>query len=73
MTSPKVDAIWTASPGPLTSRDRCDRCRAQAYVEVRLANGALLFCAHHYRQFEDTLRPMATSVHDERDRLRTVS
>jgi len=36
---------------PLTALDVCDRCGAQAYVRVLLANsGELLFCAHHGRQ-----------------------
>jgi hypothetical protein len=57
----------------LTANDRCDRCGAQAYVEVRLDAGSLLFCAHHYRQFEGPLRSMTDVVADERLRLHALS
>jgi hypothetical protein len=50
----------------LTASDRCDRCGSRAFVEVGLTAGSLLFCAHHYRQFESQLRTMTTAIHDER-------
>jgi hypothetical protein len=54
----------------LTALDRCDRCGAQAYVRVLLANGGeLLFCAHHGRAHSDKLRAVAAQIHDETDRL----
>jgi hypothetical protein len=54
----------------LTAEDRCDRCGAQAYVQVELVGGAeLLFCAHHARQYEAKLREVAIAIHDERDRV----
>lgn len=54
----------------LTAHDRCDRCGAQAYVKVVLAaGGELLFCAHHARAHEDALRPLASEIIDESDRL----
>ncbi|HSF26134.1 MAG TPA: hypothetical protein VLC50_01320 [Actinomycetes bacterium] len=54
----------------LTAADRCDRCGAQAYVRVILASGGeLLFCAHHARRYEPTLKTMAAEIHDESDRL----
>jgi hypothetical protein len=56
----------------LTASDRCDRCGSQAYVQVRVSAGTLLFCAHHYRQFEARLRTTTTTVHDERQRQRAV-
>jgi hypothetical protein len=40
---------------------------------VVLPTGVLLFCAHHYQQYEAMLRPMATAVTDERDRLHANS
>jgi len=50
--------------------DRCDRCGAQAYVQVQLLAGAeLLFCAHHARQYEDKLREVALVIYDETDRV----
>ena len=54
----------------LTAADRCDRCGAQAYVRVILSSGGeLLFCAHHARRYEPTLKTMAAEFHDESDRL----
>ncbi len=55
---------------PLLATDRCDRCGAQAYVRVVLAGGGdLMFCAHHFREHEERLRPLALEVHDQTDRL----
>ena len=55
---------------PLTPLDRCDACRAQAYVRVRLADGGeLLFCGHHFREHEARLRPLASDVLDETAKL----
>ena len=55
---------------PLTAADRCDRCGAQAYLRVvLLSGGELLFCAHHGRKYEEKLRAIATSWHDETARL----
>ncbi len=63
----------TASPAairapmaPLTADDRCDRCGAQAYVQVELASsGVLLFCGHHARKYGPRLRELAVAVNDE--------
>jgi hypothetical protein len=60
----------TAELSRLSSLDRCDRCGAQAYVQVELVEGAeLLFCGHHARQYEDKLREVAILILDETDRL----
>lgn len=32
----------------LNISDRCDRCGAQALVQVNGISGSLLFCGHHY-------------------------
>ncbi|HET8970798.1 MAG TPA: hypothetical protein VFN19_07055 [Candidatus Nanopelagicales bacterium] len=54
----------------MLATDRCDRCGAQAYVRVTLAAGGdLLFCAHHFREHEERLRPLAQHIQDETDRL----
>lgn len=58
-----------AKPAALTARDRCDRCGAQAYVEVSLQTGSLLFCGHDYAKHEPMLATVALSVRDERYRL----
>lgn len=34
----------------LTAADRCDRCGAQACVEVEHGAAILMFCAHHHRE-----------------------
>jgi len=50
--------------------DVCDRCGAQAYVRVLLANsGELLFCAHHGRQHAEALAKVAVDIQDESNRL----
>ncbi len=59
-----------APSAKLTAGDRCDRCGAQAYLRVELAEGAeLLFCAHHAREHGDKLREVAVHVHDETAKL----
>jgi hypothetical protein len=55
---------------PLTALDVCDRCGAQAYVRVLLANsGELLFCAHHGREHAKALAKVAVDIQDESNRL----
>jgi hypothetical protein len=59
-----------APSAALTAGDRCDRCGAQAYLRVELAEGAeLLFCAHHAREHGDKLRQVAVHVYDETHKL----
>jgi hypothetical protein len=56
----------------LTAADRCDRCGAQAFLRVELAEGAeLLFCAHHAREHGEKLRQVAINVYDETHKLST--
>ena len=60
----------TPTVEPLTALDRCDRCGAQAYLRVTLnSGGELLFCAHHGKKYEESLRPIAADIHDETDKL----
>jgi hypothetical protein len=60
---------WT-----LTATDRCDRCGAQAYVQVLLPSRLeLLFCAHHSRQYANALTKIAVEIRDETDRLARVA
>jgi hypothetical protein len=55
---------------PLNALDVCDRCGAQAYVRVLLANsGELLFCAHHGRLHAVALAKVAVDIQDESNRL----
>nr|WP_156002960.1 hypothetical protein [Streptomonospora sp. PA3] len=54
----------------MTAADRCDRCGAQAYVRVVLnSGGELLFCAHHMREHDDSIRKIASEIQDETSRL----
>jgi hypothetical protein len=55
----------------LNTLDRCVRCGAPAYVRVVLgaSGGELLFCGHHARAVEATLRPLSSDWHDETGRL----
>ena len=60
------------SQAVLTAGDRCDRCGAQAFLRVELAEGAeLLFCAHHAREHGEKLRQVAVHVYDETHKLGT--
>ena len=69
MSRRKVHDVTPMTATPLTALDRCDRCGAQAYVRATLLSGSdLLFCAHHWRDHEAKIRPIAT-VHDETKRL----
>jgi hypothetical protein len=52
------------APADLTNADRCDRCGAQAFFRVVLANGELLFCAHHGRAYADRLAQIAVEIQD---------
>ncbi|GAA4482671.1 DUF7455 domain-containing protein [Microbacterium panaciterrae] len=53
----------------LTAMDRCDACGAQAYIAAVVNGHELLYCAHHGRKYEEKLRAVATSWHDETSRL----
>lgn len=53
----------------LSAADRCDSCGAQAYIAAEVNGSELLFCAHHGRKYEEKLRAVATSWHDETARL----
>ena len=53
----------------LSAADRCDSCGAQAYIAAEVNGSELLFCAHHGRKYEEKLRSLATSWHDETARL----
>lgn len=58
--------IPARSTVPLTAADRCDRCGARGTTRVILAGGGeLVFCGHHTRKFEDTIRSVAAAVISE--------
>lgn len=52
---------------PLDAAYRCDRCNAQAQVEVALrAGGDLYLCSHHYNENETRLILIARRIADHR-------
>jgi hypothetical protein len=59
----------------LRAIDRCDRCGAQAYVQVKGSTGDLLFCGHHYEKIMNNpdaytkMMAFMLEVVDERQRL----
>lgn len=70
-------------PGvPLTLLDRCDGpglaknydgrlpfCGAQAFVRVKLSASDLLFCGHHYSQYEYIFITAGYDIDDQRSRI----
>ena len=51
----------------LNLQDRCDSCGAQAFVMVKLLNGNLMFCGHHYSKHSDKLNSQSYEIVDERE------
>lgn len=66
-------SVVDAPLGDLSVSDRCDRCSAQAFVRVRFAAGALLFCGHHFALHEAGLLNRDAIVDDFRDRINVLS
>jgi hypothetical protein len=50
--------------------DRCDKCRAEAYVIAEKAHMTLLFCGHHGRQYQAPLELQGWSLLDFTDEIR---
>ena len=68
-----ISSAWKEGEEPrFTALDRCDRCGAQAYVEVTLATGTLLFCLHDSRIVRPQLEKQQILVkwYSEEDRLK---
>lgn len=59
----------------LKATDRCDKCSAQAYVQVKGSTGDLLFCGHHYEKIMNNpdgytrMMSFMLEIVDERERL----
>lgn len=56
----------------LTAADRCDQCRAQAWVRVWVNADALSvidLCGHHYHEHEARLTALGAVVADWRDQI----
>lgn len=63
---PPATPAQAVPPTKLKLRDRCDRCGSRAYVGAEINGTDLLFCAHHFRRFETSIRAVATEILDER-------
>lgn len=57
----------------LTLRDRCDACKAQAFVLVKLLSGELMFCGHHFNKNEAKLSEASYEIIDEREYINKKS
>jgi hypothetical protein len=57
----------------LSLQDRCDSCKAQAFVLVKLVSGELIFCGHHFNKYELNLRESAYEIVDEREYINKKS
>jgi hypothetical protein len=70
MLKEEVKQEWTLGP-----KDRCDRCGAEALVQVTGISGDLLFCGHHYNKVMaipdgyNSMMSFMISVVDEREKL----
>jgi hypothetical protein len=64
-----MDTSDLTTPTPLTANDRCDSCGAQAYVQVFLEKGDLLFCAHHFNKNENKLVATSSLIYNESHKL----
>jgi len=45
--------------------DRCDSCGSQAFVLVKLINGELMFCGHHYNKNKEKLDNQSYEIINE--------
>lgn len=54
--------------------DRCDRCGAQAFVQVtsRTSGYDLLLCGHHFNRHESRLVEGGWIVDDQRERINSL-
>lgn len=51
----------------LQAADRCDKCGAQAFVIAKFGAGQLMFCGHHFTQYEIMIREQSYEIVDERE------
>ena len=70
MIKDEVKQEWT-----LGAKDRCDRCSAEALVQVTGISGDLMFCGHHYNNIMSSqegyqkMMAFALTIVDEREKL----
>jgi hypothetical protein len=67
MTLTQEQEVVEVQERVLKVNDRCDACGSQAFVQVKLLNGELLFCGHHYNKYQNKLNHASYSIVDERD------
>jgi len=48
----------------LTANDRCDACSAAAQVIVTFINGELMFCGHHAKDKQESLKLKSVNIFD---------
>lgn len=49
---------------PLSAKNRCDQCQAQAYYHAQKDGLGLMFCIHHFKKSEDSLFSQGFGVSD---------
>lgn len=52
-------------PDLFTTKDRCDRCGAQAKLLALLTSGPLLFCLHHAKKYHAALEAAGAAMESE--------
>lgn len=71
LENPLTEAVLNTalSQRALTALDRCDRCGAQAYVNVSVTDTSLdlMFCGHHWKKVENNSKFIV--LRDERAKL----
>jgi hypothetical protein len=53
----------------LTANDRCDACSAAAQVIITFINGELMFCGHHAKDKQDSLKLKSVNIFDPNNYL----
>lgn len=70
MDTDTVDMEATLDKVTLDSSQRCDRCGAQARVQVFFGNGMdLLFCNHHRVEYSKKLEQVALTIRESDESL----
>ena len=59
-----IEMLETGVRPPTLVNISCDRCSAQAYVIGAFVNGDLYFCAHHAREFIETIINQSLKIYD---------
>jgi hypothetical protein len=69
----RCDAAFRVPLGyELEGKEKVRSCGAQAYVAVEIHGVDLLFCKHHFEQYETAIRAVASEILDERWQLGVI-